>query len=130
MFGNNFTAIRNIVGYGGELSAPYSYRYNRGIRGESLGQVEFGFWELVAQAIPGALQSAGEAVGAYYGYKQVKEQKKIYEKQAQLQKELAKMQLERTRELADTLMGMAPVVVIAGGGMMLLLMIVLKRRKR
>jgi len=39
------------------------------------------------------------------------------------------MQLERTRELADTLMGMAPVVVIAGGGMMLLLMMVLKRRK-
>jgi len=100
------------------------------VRGESLGQVEFGFWQFVAQAIPGALQATGEAVGAYYGYKSVKEQRKIFEKQAQLQRDLAKMQLERTRELADTLMGMAPVVVIAGGGMMLLLMVVLKRRKK
>ena len=100
------------------------------MRSESLGQVEFGFWQFVAQAIPGVLQSAGEAVGAYYGYKQTKEQKEVFERQAQLQRELAEMQLERTRELADTLLGMAPVVVVAGGGMMLLLMIVLKRRKR
>lgn len=99
------------------------------MRGESFGQVAVDPISAVAQAAGQIYSSIGQAVSAYMGYKSLKEQKKIYEKQAQLQRDLAKMQLERTRELADTLMGMAPVVVIAGGGMMLLLMMVLKRRK-